>query len=401
MYRRTCVTAAAVVLGLIGAGASAQHITSSIALTPPTAGSLSVAAVPVPYVGSSAVLGHSKNLDFARMGNRWYKMTGDHTSITPRSPDEQGGRQEILSFNGVANDWRLEQPYYIMDATQVQFAFPDDTYAVGVPGATPDQDEIWVFPGPTNHTMPSYATLRNGHVYEWFPAGVPGAAKQVYGAIMAWKPSTKRWRIVNDTAWPQGLPWRGFYDPRNGVVVVPGQALNGTVWFRYRVSDGADVTPKYPDGSYVCDKIIAGKVVVAGAAVDFVNRLFYVYDHNNAVLYRVNLDFPTGGYNDASIAVRAWPETPMTGDQGALKMTWDPDIRAVVYAGSKLVAYQPATNQITVWNRPDGYLNATGDRIPTSTLFYDPDTKDVMSIGGIDWNTPPINSSVYWRLQIH
>ena len=113
------------------------------------------------------------------------------------------------------------------------------------------------------------------------------------------------------------------------------------------------------------------------------------------------MDFPTGGYNDASVAVQAWPETPTTSDQGAQKITWDPDIRAIVYMGSKLVAYQPATNQITVWNRPDGYLNATRDRIPTSTLFYDPDTKDVMSIGGIDWNTPPINSSVYWRLQIH
>ncbi len=360
----------------------------------PSAGSLTVTAVAVPYVGSSGVLGHAKNLDFARLGNRWYKMTGDHTAIDPNGPSDQGGRQEILSFNAAANDWRMDQPYYIIDRNQLQFAFPDDTFAV------PVENEIWVFPGPTNHTLdPNAFVPGSGHLWNWqvdTPSG--RSATQIYGAIMAWNATTKLWRIVNQAAWPTGQPWRGVYDPVKKRVIVPGSTGDGMVFFVYDAVTGNDITPKV-GASYIGNRVIPGGVHVAGMAVDWPNRTAYLVDIYDAKLYSINLDTFDVDFN-ARLVVDAWPETKQTGNQGAIKITWDPDVRAVVYAGSKLVAYQPDTNRITIWPRPDGYVNSAGNYVPTSTLFYDPDTRDVISIGTMNWDTGP-SLGVYWRLTIH
>jgi hypothetical protein len=345
-------------------------------------GTVKVTVTEVPYTGVSKVLGMSKHLDFSRVGDRWYRMCGDHAAIDPNGirTGSQDGRQEIFSFNALKNDWpadlaHCDQPYYIMDPKQVQFSFPDDTFAVAV------ENEVWVFPGPTANTLP--------------PIQPKEAAQQIYGKIMAWNPATKLWRVVNG-ARPRGLPWRGIYDPVKKLVIVPGggqcAGMNGVVFYRYSSLDGKDVTPCDASGQPIGNPAIPGGVHVAGMAVDWPRRTFYCMDHYNAKLYAVNLDT-----FDVTLAVDAWPEGKQTGDQGALKLTWHPDIQAVIYNGTKLVIYQPDTKKLTVLPRQDGFMNGEKHFVPTSTIFYDPDTKDIISIGTIDWDTSR-NPGHYWRL---
>src|SRR5438045_2431844 len=73
----------------------------------PGEGTVKVSATEVPYTGVSKVLGMSKHLDFARVGDRWYRMCGDHAAIDPNGirTGSQDGRQEIFSFNALKNDW--------------------------------------------------------------------------------------------------------------------------------------------------------------------------------------------------------------------------------------------------------------------------------------------------------
>jgi sugar lactone lactonase YvrE len=78
---------------------------------------------------------------------------------------------------------------------------------------------------------------------------------------------------------------------------------------------------------------------------------------------------------------------------------WQPDLQAVVIGGQRIYAYEVNTGKLTSWARPDGFVNGAGVYVPPATMFYDPDTRDVMSIGGIDWDTS-MYSPVYWRLKI-
>ncbi len=97
----------------------------------------------MPWTGVGAVLGLSKHLDFARIGTRWYKAAGDHVKIDSNTPDEQGGRQEIISFNVLANDWREDKLYFLrsgLNEGTVEIANPDDG---GI--AARANTEIWSF----------------------------------------------------------------------------------------------------------------------------------------------------------------------------------------------------------------------------------------------------------------
>ena len=64
-----------------------------------------------------------------------------------------------------------------------------------------------------------------------------------------------------------------------------------------------------------------------------------------------------------------------------------------------MYAYEVDSGRLTTWTRPDGFVNKVGKYVPSSTIFYDPDTQDVISVGGIDWETG-MNAGVYWRLKI-
>src|SRR5205823_1107686 len=117
----------------------------------PPPGNLTLTATAVPLTGPAGILANSKHLDFVRFGNRWYKMAGDHAGtgspldVPIPPPDAQGGRQEILSFNVPANDWREDTPYYLPASYGVQGGNPDDSAFLVTVG-----NEIWLATSDTN-----------------------------------------------------------------------------------------------------------------------------------------------------------------------------------------------------------------------------------------------------------
>jgi hypothetical protein len=64
-----------------------------------------------------------------------------------------------------------------------------------------------------------------------------------------------------------------------------------------------------------------------------------------------------------------------------------------------MYAYEVDSNKLTVFNRPDGFVDSGGNYIAPSTSFYDPDTSDIVSIGGIDWFLNEYKS-VYTRMHL-
>ena len=190
-----------------------------------TTGTLKIAATPVPYSGAAGVLGSSKHLDFARLGNRWYKMAGDHARIDPTSPSTQSGRQEILSFTTTANDWSVDQMHYIWDPTQSQVSLPDDAFAIV------RNDEIFTF-----------VSARTGTITQ-----PTGAAQQV-DKLMAWKPG-RGWRVVREhvNEYRGDRAWRGIHDPVQDRFIVPAY-FNGLVWVLIG-GDGTDRTARDPNGA--------------------------------------------------------------------------------------------------------------------------------------------------------
>jgi hypothetical protein len=331
-----------------------------------TPGTLKITATPVPYSGAAGVLGSSKHLDFARLGNRWYKMVGDHARIDATSPSTQSGRQEILSFTTTANDWNVDQMHYIWDPKQAQLALPDDAFAIA------RGDEIFAF-----------VSTRTGTITQ--PAGV---ALQV-DKLMAWKPG-RGWRVVRDHIgeYRSGRAWRGIYDPIRDRFIVPAY-FNGLVWVLIG-GDGTDQTAREPNGA---PKTSGNHALhVTGIAVDLPTRTAYAYDHHTSELFSVNLD------TLALTKLANLPEAAAS-DEATFKLTWHPGLRSVIIGARKMHAYEVDSGRLTTWSRPDGYTNKIGKHVPSSTIFYDPDTQDVISIGGIDWETG-MNPGVYWRLKI-
>lgn len=326
------------------------------------------------------MLGNSKHLGFARIGNRWYKAFGDHAPTDrPIISDDmivQGGQQEIYSFNVPANDWREDFPYYDPNPAHVQEAFPDDGFIIERKG------EIWAFSGATNHKNTP-------------PFTPPGYATQVWGRMMAWTPGGY-WRdvapMIGDMM--SNRAWGGMYDPALDRFIVPSWR-NYLVWTVFSGVDGSDQTKRTSAG--VAYQFGNHDFHVAGMVADLANRKGYVYDHTKGELWQVDLDSIPAAPTMRMVVTL--PEPPQAAE-GVAKLAWHPDLRAVIVVATKLHAYQPDTNQTTSWPRPDGFINGVGHYVPASTIFYDPDTHDIVSIGGIDWDTSII-SPVYWRLSIH
>ena len=135
--------------------------------------------------------------------------------------------------------------------------------------------------------------------------------------------------------------------------------------------------------------------VTAGLAADFVGRKFYMYDIVYSELWQVDMD------TFAKVKVANIPEGQL-GTQSAVKIAWHPELRAVVMNLTKTYAFEVDSGKLTIWPRQDGYRDLLGIYIQTSTVFFDPDTRDLISIGMEDFNdgggNPP--AYVYWRLKI-
>jgi hypothetical protein len=352
---------------------------------PANAGNRTVTATAVPLAGPSWVLGASKQLDFARLNGRWYKAAGDHAQLdgnvggmpTAVPVIVQGGRQEILSFTVPANDWREDQPYYVPDSTKVQATDPDDAFLI------PRGGEIWYFFSDTNHPIAQ-------------PPGNYAQQIQPNSKLMAWTPPPQggpygTWRVVNNWPWIIGgdRAWRGFYDPVKDRFVIPITSSGSLVWGLIDGATGNDLT-QYVAGvpRTYGDHVFS----VAGVAPDFTQRKFYMYDVYTSELWQADMD------TLALIKVANLPE-PAQGTQAAIKMTWHPDLRAVVLAATKIQIYEVDSGKLSTVARPDSFVNGAGNYVPTSTVFFDPDTRDVISIGTMDWDTS-INPGKYWRLKI-
>jgi hypothetical protein len=308
-------------------------------------------------------------------------MAGDHSGTgSPLDvaipPNQfQGGRQEILSFNVPANDWREDTPYYLPASYGVQGANPDDSAFVVTVG-----NEIWVATSDTNRGVNQPTS----------------AAQQVDMrlSICAYTPPSAQWplghwRVVAPT--PRELngnrAWRGFYDPvRNRIVIPQGNGTGSFIVIDVANPSNYQVIPLGGDHFFV----------TAGLAADFVGRKFYLYDIVYSQLWAADMD------TFSLVKVANIPE-PELGTQSAVKIAWHPDLRAVVMNLVKTHAFEVDTGKLTSWSRKDGYLNALGTFVPTSTVFFDPDTRDVISVGMEDFQDggglPP--AYVYWRLTIH
>jgi hypothetical protein len=355
---------------------------------PPGIGMLKVRATPVRYTGAARVLGSGKHFDFARVGNRWYQAAGDHAAIDSKTTDSQDGRQEILSVNFVANDWRQETPYYLRDPapdSKVQIAVPDD----GAIAAR--NNEIWSF---VSERVDSRTT-----------AVVTADARARYGsnivvqemdAIGAIDVTTKQWRKTLSPR-PHIMRgdrlWRVYYDSHTDCFYGACDA-GGLAFLVIDGARGNDIS-SYAGAN---TPVTLGNITahVAGMAVD--GRNAYIYDHQTAKLYRISLDAIHDRNGGPTFVVDIPGEGGGTGES-AIKIAFHPDARAVIIAANQLHAYEVDTGKITNWPRPDGFTNGAGRYVPTSTIFFDPDTRDIISIGTIDWDAGQ-NPGVYWRLKI-
>ena len=105
------------------------------------------------------------------------------------------------------------------------------------------------------------------------------------------------------------------------------------------------------------------------------------------------------------------PELPGFGGD-TIRLCWHPKAVIVATTGHGVNAagdkfqraspmmylYEPDGAKLTTKTRPDGFVNKAGLYVPTSAMFHDPDTGDVVSIGGIDWDG--MVSPVYWRIKV-
>lgn len=358
---------------------------------PPTvAGSRTVTVTPLKYATKAtgapinfSVLGISKHLTVAYLNGRHYKVFGDHAGTDPQLPGAapmvgQGGRQEIYSFSLPANDWRQDQPYYIKDPTQIQFAFPDDGWACV------RNDEVWVMCGATNYkTNPPYQP--------------PGYAVQTWGVIMAWKPGVGWRQVANPPRTRMDMGgnacWGALWDSVRDYMIIPCLG-EGLVFDVIRCSDGADLTQRTSTGT----PYQYGNHDFHVAGMCLRGRTAYCYDHTTCELWSINVDTIPGSPSMTLLAIL--PDAKQAAE-GQAKIVYHPDTDSIVVAATRFHIYEPTGNKLTSIDRPDGFLNkdVPPKWILPSTIFYDPPTKDLVSVGGIDWDTA-FNPGVFWQLHI-
>jgi hypothetical protein len=354
-----------------------------VVTSPALAGSLKLSSVAVSYTGPGATLGVSKNLEFARVANRWYKCAGDHRSTGGNTPDFQDGRQEIFSFNVPSNDWRTDQPYFVRSATpntDLQIALPDDAFCIA------RGSEIWSFVSERvdqMNTADQTTSARSGYGGD--------IVIQDMSDIGAWDINTRKWRSILPIPLEMrgDRAWHGIYDAQTDRFIIPLASS-----FLQISGSGQDISPRFGANNVLMDY---GNFDFHATGIVQDGRNAYVYDASHGALYALNLDASPFTLTK----VLDLPELTYALAGRGIYMAWHPVLRAVVLQGvnGKMYAFEVDSKKLTKWDRPDGFVNGAGNYVPAQALFYDSDTQDVVSVGGIDWDTG-MASPVYWRMQI-
>ena len=369
-------------------GPSPSPVPSPSPAPTPSTGTLKlVSTTLVPWTGVGAVLGLSKHLDFARIGNRWYKAAGDHVKIDSNTPDEQGGRQEIISFNVLANDWREDKLYFLRSGLAegtVEIANPDDG---GI--AARANTEIWSFV--SERVLQTTTAQQTANMQALYGSDIVTQDMQDVGA---WNPATGIWRVGG--ARPQEMKgdntWRWLWDS------VPDHFIGPTpASFVTFDKDGNDISLR--SGGVLHDY---GSVDFHSSGIVQDGRNAYVYDQTHGALYRFSLD---GGQPFTLVNVLSLPDITWTVAGRGITIVWHPVLRAVIILGygsdfkGRMYAFEVDTNKLTGWPRADGFVNGAGNWVSPATSFYDPDTTDIISVGTMDWDTG-IPSKGFWRVKI-
>jgi hypothetical protein len=158
---------------------------------------------------------------------------------------------------------------------------------------------------------------------------------------------------------------------------------------------GQDVSPRYGSSNALMDY---GSVDFHSSGIVRDGRTAYVFDQAHGSLYSFNLDQWPFALNKV---LDLGAEAVYTDAGRGVTIVWHPELRAIVIGTifGKLYAYEVDSRKLTKWNRPDGFTNGLGHYVQPSTMFYDPDSRDIVSIGGIDWDTE-IASINFWRLHV-
>lgn len=263
-----------------------------------------------------------------------------------------------------------------MNVGDMQGALPDDAFCVT------RNDEIW-FPAAL---LPAPPPIKpHGRRFG------SDIVTQEMKNVVAWNVTTKRWRSIRPMPKEIGgnAAWHGLYDATRDLFIIPTHAS-----FLLIRGDGQDVSPRFGASlqlqSYGDFDFHASGIVQDG-------RNAYVYDQKRGALYRFNLD-------NAPIVltkVLDLPELTYASAGRGIYMAWHLGLRAVVMSGisGKMYAFEVDSNMLTKWSRPDGFVDGNGNYVSAQSLFYDPDSNDVVSVGGIDWNTGVV-STVYSRMRL-
>lgn len=344
------------------------------------------------YVAPAFNLNKSKHLDFGYIGGRWYQECGDHPQIDPTSPpDAQDGRQECLSFNVAANDWRQEQAYYVRNASpdaHSQIALPDD----GCIAAR--NNEIWSF---VSERVDQRST-----------AAVTAAARATHGSdIVIQDMANYGARDITTGAWTvKGARpfymtgdrlWRMHYDSVTDKFIGPLDA-GGLAFFVVNGATGANESWENGSGVVTGWGSNFSRCNVTGCPTD--GRDMFIYDLDSGQIWAFNMDgiIARQGFGAARLICQL--PTPIgVSSQSTWKMIFHPDIRAIVCFFDQLYVFRVdvgALQVFPIWQF-QGFFDTDSVYVPSSTQFYDPITKDVVCIGGQDFNNGQ-GGPGYWRL---
>lgn len=378
-------------------------------------------AFTLPQIVDATWASDAKQLYFAEFppnSGAWYKMGGDHTSVSVPSANDAGGRQEIFKFIPATNTFTRMQDYYLPGSSSgngsqnpvagstLQFSDPDDCAGCFVRGG-----EIWLTNSISNHAE------------EWAPDQSSGTytgssyAFPLLNHLMAWTPgatlNSGTWRTVriNLTEWNGNQCAQCYYDSVSDYIYFPCASGGSLKWIVIRASDGADLTLRDPDGISFTWGLFNAKQ--AGMAGDPATRLRYVVEWQyTQSMYLMDITSTTDfrptfanspGFSGSPPRI-SLPGFAVSG-QSEVRIIWHPVLRAVIIYANYVWVYEIDTGTMTRIDRTDGYYprdhGSTDAQYKdlftlASAHFYDVGLNAVVNIGTIDFGSPKTFGGTWW-----